>query len=488
MLSLCICVHSNGKTFRPSVKQVATEGYLKNDSTIKLLPETPTLPIQENKSMPVSLNVETFLKSLPVGIKESITSLINLKNSNFRYVAIGGSLTAGFRNGGLYRQAQLTSFPNLLSRQMGIENFRQPLFDINQGNGSGYKILLQNSSSPAYGKVNNNTAIPVEYPLTLSRYSGRVDNFGLPGMGPRLVNATDKWGLDLNPSIGLTYEVSYRAYLRRLLPDNDQQWSTTYYSLLVDQILESSDKVSFITIELGLDDVIWYTTKGGYRLGAMIGDLSLSEGNTFTQLFTQMKDKNIKGVVSTIPDVLSFPYFSLYTVKALKGNLKFNDLYAIADDGYNADQGNPKVVRKVNDDETILPSDRVYLLAQGKSKQGLTVDNPLLSLDILDRNEKQALFRVDELNGLIRTQAKAYDIPVFDLKSLYEQILSGNYVTDDGIKVDPSFPYGNFFSADGLYPTAFGQAVITNEWIKTINNAYFTRIPLISTRLFTKDL
>lgn len=54
--------------------------------------------------------------------------------------------------------------------------------------------------------------------------------------------------------------------------------------------------------------------------------------------------------------------------------------------------------------------------------------------------------------------------------------------TDDGITVNSSWAReGNFFSADGIYPTAFGQAVIANEVIKTLNKHYGLEIPLLQT-------
>ena len=76
------------------------------------------------------------------------------------------------------------------------------------------------------------------------------------------------------------------------------------------------------------------------------------------------------------------------------------------------------------------------------------------------------------------------NVPLVVINSLYTKILAGGYVTDDGVKVDASYPKGNFFSSDGIYPTAFGQAVIANEVIKTINNFYKTNIPLINTKEF----
>ncbi|RFS13317.1 hypothetical protein [Emticicia sp. C21] len=62
------------------------------------------------------------------------------KNGNIlKYVAVGSTLSAGVRNGGVYADAQLTSFPALLSKQMGIANFNQALLE---GNETGHKTVL----------------------------------------------------------------------------------------------------------------------------------------------------------------------------------------------------------------------------------------------------------------------------------------------------------------------------------------------------------
>ncbi|WP_051017730.1 hypothetical protein [Pontibacter sp. BAB1700] len=68
-----------------------------------------------------------------------------------KYVAVGNSLTAGYQDGGLYREAQLSSFPALMAQQfetVGGGNFIQPLFTEAQANGSGY-LRLTGFNPPA---------------------------------------------------------------------------------------------------------------------------------------------------------------------------------------------------------------------------------------------------------------------------------------------------------------------------------------------------
>jgi len=43
-------------------------------------------------------------------------------------VAMGEGMTAGVRDGGLYCYGQMTAYPNLLARQMGMIVFKSPPF------------------------------------------------------------------------------------------------------------------------------------------------------------------------------------------------------------------------------------------------------------------------------------------------------------------------------------------------------------------------
>ena len=74
-----------------------------------------------------------------------------------------------------------------------------------------------------------------------------------------------------------------------------------------------------------------------------------------------------------------------------------------------------------------------------------------------------------------------YGIPIVDIASLFEKVLSPNgYISDDGVNISAEV----FFSIDGMYPSEIGQALIANEVFKTINESYKTKIPLISIRSF----
>jgi hypothetical protein len=86
----------------------------------------------------------------------------DLKGKPLRMVAIGGSLTAGVRDGGYFNEGMLTSYPNLIARQMGIK-FEQPLFDADSYNGYGRKVRTSFNPTggpvPKFKEVSNNSGV-----------------------------------------------------------------------------------------------------------------------------------------------------------------------------------------------------------------------------------------------------------------------------------------------------------------------------------------
>jgi hypothetical protein len=66
-------------------------------------------------------------------------------------------------------------------------------------------------------------------------------------------------------------------------------------------------------------------------------------------------------------------------------------------------------------------------------------------------------------------------------------IINVKYVTHDGVFVNASVKGGNFFSNDGIYPSPFGNSIIANEYIRTLNGAYGFSIPFIPTKEYLKN-
>ena len=121
-------------------------------------------------------------------------------------------------------------------------------------------------------------------------------------------------------------------------------------------------------------------------------------------------------------------------------------------------------------------------------KKGDNISVKLDNTDILDPQEFGVSTDViRKYNDRIRDLARDKGLAIVDLEKIYGQIHSNTYVSSDGFRIDGS-PKGNFFSADGIYPTAIGQAIIANEVIKAINATYKSSIPIINLRDYSASV
>ena len=87
-------------------------------------------------------------------------------------------------------------------------------------------------------------------------------------------------------------------------------------------------------------------------------------------------------------------------------------------------------------------------------------------------------------NIVIAIQAAFNGAPLVDIWSLVNN-LSANGVVVGGQKLTTSFG-GGLFSLDGVHPTNTGDAIIANEFIKTMNRTLQTSIPPISVEQVAK--
>lgn len=405
----------------------------------------------------ITIRVKADKDILPAlsGDKPDLASITTQKEGNFRLLSVGGSLSVGFRDGGLYREGQLTAFPNLIARQMGV-TFYQPLFDANEGNGSGYKVLAGTEPIATFKMVTNNL--------------GYVDNVKADKLKPFTGNNIDSYAfpeitkrLDLN-----TFD---QKYVDRVISEN----AKGNYKTPLEWV--GNETADFAIFELGTDDMVRSVFfGGGSGLNSVFGG-----GYPFSTEFGLMKkmtNNKMKGIILNVPEVLDFPYFNQFTSEKIKklgvklrvqessGSEHYRDFdFAI---------------------DRIIPTTKTQNLFKAKFNEVIELsDRDVLSAydgdnEIFDISNTS--YNVNE----IKPRAKELNWPIVDIYGLYKNIFTGTYVTNDGVKVDANWQKGNFFSADGINPTAFGQAVIANEVIKTMNQHYKLSIPLVETRFFLK--
>jgi len=227
---------------------------------------------------------------------------INITN----YIAIGNSLSAGYSDGGLYLEGQKVAWPVILAGQFklaGGGEFYAPLYELNQAKGLGYKkligftatgspIIVDEPGSPeaikeksalAYDSIFNPDSI------LLQPFVGPNNNFGVPGIRVEHIYTPR----NKNP------------YYSRLLSPADYLDGKPYAI----RVIETNP--TFFTCWLGNNDVLGFSTAGGYPDLGKLTPLGVFANNYNRMIDDLLNSANSpKGAVANIPDVTSIPYFT----------------------------------------------------------------------------------------------------------------------------------------------------------------------------------
>jgi len=377
--------------------------------------------------------------------------------ANFgKYISVGNSLTAGFADGGLYLEGQKVAYPNLLAAQMasvGGGTFTSPFFADAQANGSGYlNLSALVNGSPTLSNVTTNLAY--RDATHLAKYSGEIQNLGVPGM-----------------RVDLAFAAPYSAanmYMERLLTDS-QVGTTTYF-----QFIQGRNH-TFFSLWLGNNDALGWATNGGVTTDATN---VLTDKATFSMLFSNLVNAltagGQKGVVATIPDVTAVPYFNTVTVPALLAAAKAINPAAVAVFIQTATG-----VRAATSEDLIrLPFQSAGLFGTGTIPYGLDPRNPIANNWVLDKDEViRVKDYVNSYNSTIKSLANSKGLAIADTYTYLNLVKAG--VAIQGININSAFITGGAFSLDGVHLTPRGNAVIANVFIDAINGKYASTIPTI---------
>jgi len=391
-----------------------------------------------------------------------------------KYVAIGNSLTAGFADGGLYREGQLVSYPNLIAQQLklvGGGEFNQPLFSESQANGSGYLKLKGFTALglPNLAQETSNLAIrgvgEDKRTFLYTKYDQSINNLGVPGIAVANLNQA---GYGYNNPLG------FNPYFERMLPSTVPAAVQKY-----SEFAEASNP-TFFSCWLGNNDVLGYATSGG--VGQITPD-ALFQAN-FTDIINRMTAKGAKGVVANIPDVTTIPFFSVLTVESLKAQVK-------ASTGLSLDVYiQTKTGNRVATSEDLLTINTLQFVSDSLGKpsgldpngrpilKGLHPFAPIGTRYVLDKDEiATAKAAVQRFNGIIAAAAQAKGLALVDAFTFVNGFKGGKVI--NGVSLSTAFIAGGIFSLDGVHMTPKGNAVAANEFIKAINQTYSANIPLL---------
>jgi lysophospholipase L1-like esterase len=464
--------------------------------------------------------------------------------ANFsKYVALGNSLTSGYRDGALYMDGQVESYPNMIAAQMklaGGGEFKQPLMPNNIG---GFTNLNPLTNQPiAMGKLQlkvvNGSLAPVPTApgaaLDMISSGGPYQNLGVPGakVGHLLYAGFG------NPA-GLMTGTANPYYIR---------FATSPTASVVQDAMAQNP--TFFSLWIGNNDVLGYSTTGGDGTDPITPEADFT--TAYTALINTLTSGGAKGVIANIPNVTSIPFFNTVpynpvpldaaTVTQLNqqvfGPLK--QILSMSGDGGRfvtlSTANNPLLIK----DESLpnrqlqitqglvaggVPAQQAGLMGIvfGQARHATSADLVLLTTSSVigtapgspyavapfnkygvtfpleDKHVLRGKFEtqtsnveVDDVlaataayNATIKSLADSKGLAFFDANAKMGELAKISGITFDGVKYTAKFVTGGTFSLDGVHLTGRGYGVIANEFLKAINNKYGSNLPLVNVNSYS---
>jgi lysophospholipase L1-like esterase len=377
-----------------------------------------------------------------------------------RYVAVGDSLTAAYASNGFAQLYQDHSFPAILAGQFGISGFQQPtisnpgippVLELKQLMVVGGQVVPVIAPKSGQGQPINAT-LPTPY-----------NNLGIPG-----ANTNDLLTKKGNIQNIITGQINPATLMYDLiLRDN----TTT----AVQQAIGLQGTI--YTVWAGNNDVL-----GAALSGVAIDGVTLTPAAAFQQQYATLLGAirqyrpSAAIVVATVPNVGVIPFTS--TIAPYIFTPQGQKVYLLGEAGPLTDN-----------DRLTLPASALILQGYGIPGTGLLLPegsfNPATGLTpgvILRGAELGAIAtRVAELNAIIEAVAGGVGAAVFDFSGFFDQVAAEGY-TIGGVSLTLDFLTGGLISYDGVHPQNLGSAVMANEFVKTINDAFGAEVPLVNLR------
>jgi len=364
-----------------------------------------------------------------------------------RFVGVGDSLTAGFRDGALYAGGQQQSFYVLLAQSMNAQ-VALPLIGEpgipapDPATGSG--LMLQIPGTCEYGST-----IPA-VGVSSGRLNPTVQATNVAVPDQTIADALMlKW--DINPADMTTVDsaedfVLGFPYVLSAPPSNTPRSQIEVAAAL---------QPTFVSFWLGSNDAL------GAALSAAVNDTTLTPADEFIASAHAAADAiaatGARAVVLNVPDVTVIP--NLFSATDL-GSLT----------GLSAGQISRRLGVDASSFVPLSAIPTVEAIVNG------TAQGPLAANQILTGKEaKKIRKRIKSYNKTLKMIASEKGWAYVDLKSLFDGYDS-NGVTIPGVGKITTNYLGGLFGLDGINPTATGQALIAVAVIESINSRYATAL------------
>ena len=408
---------------------------------------------------------------------------VNTGFANLNYcLYIGGDFMSGYTDGALSSSGQHNSIPFLFNQQLikvGINTYYLQHF-VSLPDGYGFNFPFTKPKFVTSFHLGNYTdclGITSLFPLKDSIASNN------PTLHSELTfnQQNTQYSVEAVPYAKITeYNSNSIAVEFGINPYYPSIASNQGYSTILSDAFQQ--QYTFYILWAGMEDVYQYAQRGGQI--DSITDFAAFDA-AFDNLLDSLNQKGGKGVVANIPDISVFPFYTYIPWNGLEltktqadslNILPFTKKFSAGPNGFiifdSSIIGNK--YRQMNEGEYVLlsvPSDSIKC-----DRYGSTLSLPpyyiLTSTQVANIN-----IAIQHINAKIATSALNNKIPMVDMNAYFNNLKNGFYY--DGIKFSSAYITGNFISLDGYHPTGQGYGLLTNEFIKTINGFYNSKIPLV---------
>lgn len=479
----------------------------------------------------IAVSALLFTVSCETDFDTDVSSIVVTNgDANFtKFVSVGNSLTSGYRDGTLYSDGQMESFPNMLAQQMmlaGGGEFKQPLMPNNVGGFT--NLFTASGGTEFYGKltlkvVNGALSPTPSAPganLDMIGGAGKMfNNMGVPG-AKSFHLGVDGYG---NPAGLATGQAN--PYFVRFATSG-----TT--SVIKDAV---SQAPTFFSLWIGNNDVLSYATSGGSGVDqtgnlnpATYGGNDITDPNVLAAAVSgyvnALTAGGAKGIIANIPNVTSIPYFTRVPAKPIAGLVdaqvtQLNAGYAqyngglgqakagglITDAEYNqrlikftAGVANGAVIKDKNltnlgalglpsyrqttsKDLILLPASTVLNPTVGGGTSVPLEDKFVLT----EKETAKVLTATAAYNASLKAIADAKGLAFVDANAKMLELSSSSGIQYNGVKYNATFVTGGTFSLDGVHLTGRGYALIANEFLMQINKKYKSTLPMVNVNKYS---
>jgi hypothetical protein len=405
-----------------------------------------------------------------------------------RYVSVGNSITSGYADGALYYSGQQVSFPNLLAGQfklVGGGNFSQPLMPsgsvgVGASGGAPFKLGY---STDCLG-VTSLAPVPAAASGDLSAFASNIfasqgpfNNMGVPGAKAITVLAQG-YG---NPAAG---PGNYNPFFTRMASN------PATASMIADAVAMNP---TFFSLFIGNNDVLAYAMAGGASdaITPATGPAGVGFDGSINAIVNQLKANGAKGVIANVPDITALPFFTTIPWNGL--TLRQGQADTLNNFMPNG-TGGSLFNFHAGPNAFVIADPTVPFIGKRQIKQGefILLDTPLDSIkcnylgSLVPIPNKHVLTfseianietAISSYNNTIQSVASANGLALVDVNGFMSRTNKG--IVYNGVALSTAFVTGGAFSLDGIHLNPIGNALLANEFIKSINSTYGSTIPQV---------